>query len=123
VETNYDRHLAGLIKFAVAPANQVNAHICGQVLASSTASPQVTADDFRACDGFDVMPQVATISAPVLVLSAIHDTLTPVKYADWLAANIGGARHVCIKGAGHMSPIERPVTFNQAISDFLASLD
>ncbi len=122
VEANYDRHLTGLIKFAVAPANQADLDICRKVLACSTAGPRVTANDFRACDEFDVMPQVAAISAPVLVLSAVNDTLTPVKYADWLAANIDGARHITIDGAGHMSPIERPAAFNQAISDFLASL-
>jgi pimeloyl-ACP methyl ester carboxylesterase len=123
IETNYDMHLTGLIKFAVAPANQADPDICRKVLACSTAGPRIAADDFRACDGFNVMSQVAAIHLPVLVLSAVNDTLTPVKYADWLAANIDGARHITIEGAGHMSPIERPATFNAAISNFLASLD
>jgi pimeloyl-ACP methyl ester carboxylesterase len=69
------------------------------------------------------MPQVATISVPVLVLSAAHDALTPVKYADWVAANIHGARHATLDGAGHMSPIEQPEAFNQAILRFMESLD
>jgi pimeloyl-ACP methyl ester carboxylesterase len=92
-------------------------------LACSTAGPVVTANDFRACDAFDVMDQVAPVNLPVLVLSAVHDTLTPVKYADWMAANIDGARHVTLDGAGHMSPIEQPEAFNQAILRFLESLD
>jgi len=49
--------------------------------------------------------------------------LTPVKYASWMAANIDGARHVTLDGAGHMSPIEQPGAFNGAISRFLESLD
>jgi pimeloyl-ACP methyl ester carboxylesterase len=69
------------------------------------------------------MHQVASIHLPVLVLSAEHDTLTPVKYASWMAATIEGARHVNIEGAGHMSPIERPEAFNAAIDHFLKSLD
>ena len=123
IQDNYDTHLTGLVKFAVAQANQADEDICRRVLATSTAGPTVTANDFRACDAFDAMPQVATISPPVLVLSAVHDTLTPVKYADWMAANIAGARHVTIHDAGHMSPIEQPEAFNEAISRFLETLD
>ncbi len=123
IQDNYDTHLTGLVKFAVAQSNQADEDICRRVLATSTAGPTVTANDFRACDAFDAMPQVATISAPVLVLSAVHDTLTPVKYADWMAANIAGARHVTIHDAGHMSPIEQPEAFNEAILGFLETLD
>jgi pimeloyl-ACP methyl ester carboxylesterase len=123
IENNYDSHLTGLVKFAVAPANQAEEGVCRRVLASSTAGPTVTANDFRACDAFDAMDQVSAINRPVLVLSAIHDTLTPVKYADWMTSNIHGARHVTLDGAGHMSPIEQSEAFNQAISRFLESLD
>lgn len=122
IQDNYDRHLTGLIKFAVAQSNQADEDICRRVLASSTAGPVVTANDFRACDAFDAMPQVATIILPVLVLSAVHDMLTPVKYADWMAANIHGARHATLDGAGHMSPIEQPEAFNEAILRFVESL-
>jgi pimeloyl-ACP methyl ester carboxylesterase len=123
VQNNYDSHLTGLIKFAVAQANQTDENICRRVLATSTAGPVVTANDFRACEAFDVMDQVSRINLPVLVLSAVHDTLTPVKYANWMAANIHGARHVSIDDAGHMSPIERPEAFNKAIWCFVESLD
>jgi pimeloyl-ACP methyl ester carboxylesterase len=40
-----------------------------------------------------------------------------------MTAHIAGARHVSIAGAGHMSPIERPDAFNNAILRFLESLD
>lgn len=122
IERDYGIHLKGMIKFAVAPDNQSNDNVCQKVLACSTGGPTVTANDFRACDAFDAMPLVAGIDLPVLVLSAEHDTLTPTKYADWLAANISGARHVSIDGAGHMSPIERPAAVNAAILKFLESL-
>lgn len=123
IEDNYDMHLTGLIQFAVAQANQADEYICRRVLATSTAGPTVTANDFRACDAFDAMDQVSAVNLPVLVLSAMHDVLTPVKYANWMAANINGARHVTIHDAGHMSPIEQPEAFNQAISHFVESLD
>lgn len=122
IQDNYDQHLTGLIKFAVAQANQDNTEVCRRVLATSTAGPVVTANDFRACDAFDVMDQVSAINLPVLILSAVHDKLTPIKYADWMAANIHGARHETIDEAGHMAPIEQPEAFNQAILRFIESL-
>jgi pimeloyl-ACP methyl ester carboxylesterase len=123
IEQHFNAHLKSLIDFAVAPVNQANEDVCRKVLACSTAGPIVTANDFRACDAFDAMDQVSQINLPVLVLSAVHDTLTPVKYANWTTANIDGARHVTLDGAGHMSPIEQPEAFNAAVLSFLKTLD
>jgi pimeloyl-ACP methyl ester carboxylesterase len=122
IERDYHAHLKALIEFAVAPGSRSNADVCQKVLACSTGGPTVTANDFRACDAFNAMPRVAEIRLPVLILSAQQDTLTPVKYADWMAANIDGARHVTIDGAGHMSPIERPGAVNDAILKFVETL-
>jgi pimeloyl-ACP methyl ester carboxylesterase len=119
IERDYDAHLKALIEYAVAPANRTDDGICRQVLASYTAGPAVTANDFRACDAFDVMQRVASIDLPVLVMSADQDILTPPKYADWLAAHIRGAQHARIGGAGHMAPIERPGTVNDAMARFM----
>jgi pimeloyl-ACP methyl ester carboxylesterase len=123
IERDYNGHLNGLIEFAVAPVNRSNVDVCRKVIASSTAGPVVTGNDFRACDAFDVMRQVCAIDLPVLVLSAECDILTPKKYADWLAVNIPTARHVSIADAGHMSPIERPEAFISAINHFLGTFD
>jgi pimeloyl-ACP methyl ester carboxylesterase len=122
IETDYDQHLKGLIDFAVARINQANTDICRKVLACATAGPTVTADDFRACDAFDLSGRVSSVNMPILVLSAVHDILTPIKYADWMAGQIHGAKHVTLEGAGHMSPIEQPGAFNHAIRHFLDSL-
>ncbi len=122
IERDYEAHINALIEYAVAPANRTDDAICHQVLASYTAGPTVTANDFRACDAFDVMQQVASIDLPVLVMSANQDILTPPKYADWMAAHIRGARHARIDGAGHMAPIERPGTVNDAITQFIEAV-
>lgn len=122
VERDNDAHLKSLIEFAVAPVNRTDQETRRRVLACSTAPPTVTANDFRACNAFDVMDRVPDIDLPVLVLSADQDTLTPPKYAEWTTAQISGARHVRIHDAGHMSPIERPQDVNAAITRFLESL-
>lgn len=123
VERDYNAHLKALIDYAIAPANRSDDAICEKVLSCATAGAEVTGNDFRACDTFDVIDQVSRIHLPVLVLSAQYDTLTPPKYAHWISAAIQGARHESINGAGHMSPIERPGAFNNAILRFLTSLN
>jgi pimeloyl-ACP methyl ester carboxylesterase len=122
IENDYDQHLDGLVSFAVARGNQDDEDICRNVLACSTAGPVVTANDFRACDAFDLSDRLSSVSVPVLVLSAADDILTPVKYAEAMADRIHGARHVTLDGAGHMAPIEQPAAFNRAIERFLESL-
>ena len=60
-----------------------------------------------------------TIEAPVLVVSAQDDQLTPPTYADVLEKTIKNATRTHIMDAGHVVPIEKPVEVNQAILEFL----
>ncbi len=53
--------------------------------------PDVTRSDFNACNTFDVMNQLNKINAPVLVLTASDDQLTPIKYGQFLAEHIKNA--------------------------------
>lgn len=78
---------------------------------------------FHACNQFDVMADVGKIACPVLVLSAEHDTSTPVKFGDWLARNIPNATYTCVKDAGHLSPLEKPEEINKEICQFLKNLN
>ena len=86
---------------------------------TSTGFADITLGDFAACDRFDVMAALTDIACPVLVLSAQHDQLTPVKYGQFLAEQIQHARHTTIPGAGHFSLVERPEEVNRAIEAFL----
>jgi 3-oxoadipate enol-lactonase len=79
--------------------------------------------DFWACDHFDIRRQVHGIELPSLVLVGTHDQLTPPKYAGFLASQIAGARLEIIETAGHGLHMETPNPFNQAVKEFLASLD
>jgi pimeloyl-ACP methyl ester carboxylesterase len=79
-------------------------------------------NDFRACNGFDMMDKIQTVTHPVLVLSAEHDLSTPPKYGYWLAEHIINAEHVHITNAGHFSPLEKADEINEAIRQFLIKL-
>ena len=81
--------------------------------------PEVTRDDFRACDRFDVVARIPAIQAPVLVVTAEEDKLTPPKFGAFLEKNIKMASRKHIMDAGHLAPMEKPEEINQAILKFL----
>jgi len=81
--------------------------------------PEVAYGDFHACNEFNVMERLGEIRAPVLVISAQDDKLTPPKYADFLESAIPGADRAQIADAGHIAPLEKPWEVNQAIIDFI----
>lgn len=57
---------------------------------------------------------LSNLSVPVAVIVGEHDVLSPVVDADHMAAAAGGALTV-VPNAGHMSPIEDPVTVAGAL--------
>ncbi len=75
--------------------------------------------DFRACDRFDVMQRLGTITSSVLVVSAEDDLVTPPKYGDFMEKSIAKASRVHIMEAGHIVPMEKPEEVNRAIIEFL----
>jgi pimeloyl-ACP methyl ester carboxylesterase len=86
---------------------------------SLNARPEVVQGDFHACDGFDAMQRLGAIRAPVLVISAEDDQLTPPRYGEFLERHIPNAVRAHILDAGHFVPIEKPSEVNAAIIRFL----
>ncbi len=81
---------------------------------------EVIYNDFRACDRFNVMGSVASLSVPTLILCGTDDSLTPVKYSLYLNKEIRGSKLILIEGAGHMVMMEKPDAVNRAIEEFVA---
>jgi pimeloyl-ACP methyl ester carboxylesterase len=77
--------------------------------------------DFTACDRFDVMSTVSSITVPTLILCGTDDALTPPRYSEYLHQAIDGSHLVLIEGAGHMVMMEKPEEVNDSIAHFLAS--
>ncbi len=84
--------------------------------------PQVTHDDFAACDAFDLMARVSDLKAPALIICGRQDRLTPIKYSEYLASKIPNARLVLVDGAGHSVMIEQPEAVNQALVEFVRGI-
>jgi 3-oxoadipate enol-lactonase len=67
----------------------------------------------------DSTPLLHTIHVPTLVLVGAEDTLTPPADAEAMRRAISGARLEVVPGAGHLSNLEQPDRFNEALAAFL----
>ncbi len=98
--------------------------------AAARENPDTTWLDLEACKAFDIeadqpdkkQKHLADITAPVLIISALKDTVTPPKNHDFLAEKIPNSTLVHIKEAGHLLTAEKPIETNIAIAEFLKNL-
>ena len=86
--------------------------------------PQVLSDDFVACNAFDRRADVAAITTPTLIFCGDADRMTPVKYSQFLAAEMPDARLIILPGAGHMAMLEphSRLAVADAVQQFLETL-
>jgi pimeloyl-ACP methyl ester carboxylesterase len=65
---------------------------------------------------------LAGIACPTLVVVGEQDALTPPSVAQEYASQIPGAQLVVITNAGHLSNLEQPEAFIEAVGGFLGSI-
>jgi pimeloyl-ACP methyl ester carboxylesterase len=70
----------------------------------------------------DSMPLLAQVSVPTLVITGAEDEMIPVDESRRMAEAVKGATLVIIPGAGHLSNLEQPEAFNDAVNTFLTAL-
>ncbi len=85
-------------------------------------TPAAFLNDMKACDQFDVMDRLESITIPLLAIVGDQDNMTPPKYSSFLVDKISGAKTAIIPGGTHMAYAEKPVEVNQAIDAFLQSI-
>jgi len=64
--------------------------------------------------------RLGQIRVPTLVIVGEHDFADHHTIADILRQRIPGAQKVVLPGVGHVSMMEAPARFNEAVSAFLA---
>ena len=69
----------------------------------------------------DSRPTLGDISVPTLVMVGVDDVITPVAEAESMVEAVPGSELVVIPDAGHLSNLEQPQAFNQALREFLVS--
>ncbi len=67
----------------------------------------------------DSIPLLSQIQVPVLAIVGEEDTLTPVEEARKIADGVPNGRLTVIPRAGHLSNLEAPDSFNEALLSFL----
>ncbi len=96
---------------------EVEAHIRQMI---NAATPQGIAAASRGmAQRADSTDLLATIAFPTLVIAGEQDVLTPPNVAQEYASNIPNAQFVVIPNAGHLSNLEQPEAFLQALNSFL----
>lgn len=86
------------------------------------AGRAVTYRDFRTCHTFDVRGRLDEVDAPALAAVGEHDALTPPWYHEALAEGIPDAAWTTVDDAAHLAMLERPRSFNEAVSSFLGRI-
>ncbi len=93
-------------------------------IASMSAIPAATYRAALKClVTFNRRADLERIAAPTLALAGEKDATAPAQGMERMAEKIPKARYHCIDGVGHLANLERPEAFNQAIGDFLGSLE
>ena len=80
------------------------------------------AADWRAADSFDRLRDIGAVQVPALIIAGTNDSLTPPKYAEYLAAHIPRSDLRVIQGAGHMLVMERAAEVSEAIERFIVGV-
>lgn len=76
--------------------------------------------DFRSCHTFDVRTRLSEIDSPVFALTGDHDHLTPPSAHEFLAEHVQTGGWTTLPDAAHLSMLETPDQFNDALDAFLS---
>lgn len=117
--------VAGLVLLDTGARLRAHPDILAAAEAAALAEPSAAANlaDWRACNAFDRMREVAQLAVPTLVVVGADDVFTPPRYSHFLGEKIAGARLVTIDGAGHDAPVTHPMEVGSAIAGFLDGVD
>ncbi|HEY1014611.1 MAG TPA: alpha/beta fold hydrolase [Herpetosiphonaceae bacterium] len=93
-----------------------------RALIEATSPAAIAAASHGMAARADSTAALPAFGAPTLVLVGAEDALTPPSESEAMRAAIPGAQLEIIPGAGHLSNLEQPAAFNQALRGFLDGL-
>ena len=71
----------------------------------------------------DSLPFLPLIKCPTLVICGRDDAITPLGVHQEMVSAIAGAGLVIIDDCGHLSPLEQPMAVNDALSQWLGTIE
>ena len=75
----------------------------------------------QAIRSLDYEARLGEISQPTLIIVGEDDPATPVSASELIHRGISGSELVVLPNAAHLSSVEQPQAFNQALTGFLAA--
>jgi pimeloyl-ACP methyl ester carboxylesterase len=70
----------------------------------------------------DATAWLSSMACPTLVICGVEDVLTPPSESEAMAAAIPQAQLVLLPRAGHLSNLETPMAFTEALGRFLSRI-
>ena len=80
--------------------------------------PRGYAEACAALRDTDLRHELGSIAVPTLVIAGAQDAATPVEYGEFMVESIPGS-DLLVLDAAHLSNVEQPEDFGQALVDFL----
>ena len=69
---------------------------------------------------YDIRHRLQEIKTPVLIMAGRHDWITPLSFAEEMAAGLADARLEIFEDSGHMLQRDEPDRFSRVIREFLS---
>ncbi len=121
IKQDYEAYVKSTGSFVLSEKSDKN--IFQPLLEKATEdNPDITYNDFAACNTFDVMDKLDSINSPVLIIAAKEDNNTPLKYSTFMNEKLKNSRLEIIEDAGHMTPMEKPEEVNDKIKEFISDI-
>jgi 3-oxoadipate enol-lactonase len=110
-----------LERWFTAPFREKRPEVTDKVRAMIQATPtRGYAGCCHAIAALHLTERLTTITVPTLVVVGEDDPGTPVAASQTIHEQIQGSQLVILKAAAHLSNLEQPQAFNQAVTAFLA---
>ena len=101
------------------PAPTPKAKAFQSALFTPSAAAETSSSRIERRTRADSTPLLPTIRIPVQIIVGDQDALTPPPLSEQMHRDISGSTLAVIPGAGHMSNMEQPAAFNEAMGGFL----
>jgi len=88
-----------------------------RTMIEGTPVESIVADQRGLMQRADRREGLANIKVPTMIVAGEHDALTPVADAEVMRDGILGARLEVVKGTAHMTPMEAPKAWSDAVAD------
>lgn len=83
-------------------------------------TPEVYVRNALATSGFNICGELKKMEKPTLIIVGEKDEATPIWMAETLHGLIPNSELYVVKGAGHITCLDKPEEFNKVVMDFLS---